>query len=84
MDRRNDPANVKYQPFAAISKDGGQSFGPNVVLSQRFSDPTIENNTHYMGDYATNTWVGSNFVSAWMDASNGVEMQDVVGGVRLR
>jgi hypothetical protein len=83
FDRRNDPANVKYQPFAAFSHDGGQSFGTNVVLNQKFSDPNIQNET-YMGDYATNTWVGTNFLAAWMDSSNGVEMQDVVGGVRLR
>jgi len=83
MDRRNDPANVKYQPFAAFSHNGGQSFGASILLNQKFSDPNIQKET-YMGDYATNTWVGSNFVSAWMDSSNGVEMQDVVGGIRLR
>jgi hypothetical protein len=37
-----------------------------------------------MRDHIGNTWVGSNFVAAWMDSSNGVEMQDVVGGVKLR
>jgi len=82
MDRRNDPANINYQPFAAFSTDGGQSFGTNVVLNQKFSKPNIQNET-YMGDYASNTWVGSNFIGAWMDASNGIEMQDVVGGVKL-
>jgi hypothetical protein len=82
MDRRNDPANVNYQPFAAFSANGGQGFGTNVVLNQKFSNPNIQNET-YMGDYASNTWVGSNFIGAWMDASNGVQMQDVVGGVKL-
>jgi hypothetical protein len=81
MDRRNDPADVKYQPFAAFSHDGGQTFGTNVVLNRKFSDPNIAG--RYMGDYATNAWIGTNFLAAWMDASNNLQMQDVVGGVKL-
>ena len=42
MDRRNDPANIDYQAFAAISSDGGRSFQPNVQLTTAFSNP---NNT---------------------------------------
>jgi hypothetical protein len=37
-----------------------------------------------MGDYTGNTWAGPDFVAAWMDSSNGVDMQDVVGGIRLK
>jgi len=86
LDRRNDPANVNYQPFAAISNDGGQTFKPNVLLSKAFSNP---NNNGYpgnfwMGDYTGNTWAGPNFVAAWMDSSQGFVMQDVVGGIRLK
>jgi len=82
LDRRNDPNNVNYQAFAAISRDGGQTFQPNIQLTTGFSNPDIGNET-YMGDYTGNTWVGPNFIAAWMDASNGVSMQDVVGGVKL-
>jgi hypothetical protein len=86
LDRRNDPANIDYQAFAAISSDGGQTF-PNVQLTKKVSNP---NNNGYsdnawMGDYTGNTWDGPNyFIAAWMDSSNGVDMQDVVGGIRLK
>jgi hypothetical protein len=82
LDRRNDPDNVNYQPFAAISRDGGQSFQPNVQLTTAFSNPN-NNGSGWMGDFSGNTWVGSSFVAAWMDSSNGVDMQEVVGGVKL-
>ncbi|HTA23762.1 MAG TPA: sialidase family protein, partial [Terriglobales bacterium] len=80
LDRRNDPKNVNYQAFAAISTDGGKSFQPNVQLTTAFSTPTIG-----MGTYTGDTWDGPNyFVAAWMDDSNGVDMQEVVGGIRLK
>jgi hypothetical protein len=85
LDRRNDPANIDYQAFAAISTDGGQSFQPNVQLTTAFSNPNVngyEDNA-WMGDYTGNTWDGPDFVAAWMDSSNGIDMQEVVGGIRL-
>lgn len=87
LDRRNDPANLNYQPFAAISSDGGRSFhGPNVQLTAAFSNPTVNGypGNSWMGDYTGNTWDGSNFVVAWMDSSNGINMQEVVGGIRVK
>ncbi|MBZ5571294.1 MAG: glycoside hydrolase [Acidobacteriia bacterium] len=87
LDRRNDPANVKYQAFAAISTDGGKTFQPNIQLTTAFSDPNRNGypQNGWMGDYSGNTWAGpNNFVAAWMDSSNGVDMQDVVGGIRLK
>ncbi|MBZ5574642.1 MAG: glycoside hydrolase, partial [Acidobacteriia bacterium] len=86
MDRRNDPNNVEYQPFAAISRDGGQSFGPNVQLSTGFSDPNRGGEGNgWIGDYTGNTWAGPDyFVAAWMDNSNSTYMEDVVGGIRLK
>jgi hypothetical protein len=83
LDRRNDPANINYQAFAAISTDGGKSFQPNWQLTQAFSNPDI-NGAGSMGDYTGNTWAGGKFIAAWMDSSNGVDMQEVVGGVRLK
>jgi hypothetical protein len=85
LDRRNDPANVDYQAYAAISSDGGESFQPNVQLTTAFSNPNNNGGSDWMGDYTGNTWDGPNyFVAAWMDSSNGVDMQDVVGGIRLK
>jgi len=87
LDRRNDPANVNYQAFAAISTDGGKTFQPNIRLTSSFSDPNQNGYPQnlWMGDYTGNTWAGpNNFVAAWMDSSNGIDMQDVVGGIRLK
>jgi hypothetical protein len=84
LDRRNDPNNIDYQAFAAISTDGGRTF-PNTQLTQAFSNP--DNNgtgNNWMGDYTGNTWAGNDFIAAWMDSSNGVDMQEVVGGIRLK
>jgi len=85
LDRRNDPADIDYQAFAAISTDGGQTFGTNWQLTTAFSNP--KNNgtgNNWMGDYTGNTWAGDDFIAAWMDSSNGVDMQEVIGGVRLK
>ncbi|HTA23763.1 MAG TPA: sialidase family protein [Terriglobales bacterium] len=80
LDRRNDPKNVEYQAFAAISTDGGKSFQPNVQLTTAFSFPVLG-----MGYYTGDAWDGPNyFVAAWMDDSNGVDMQEEVGGIRLK
>jgi len=87
LDRRNDPANINYQAFVAISTDGGRSFQPNVQLTTAFSNPNVNGyvNNAWMGDYTGNTWAGpNNFVAAWMDSSNGVDMQVMVGGIRLK
>ena len=83
LDRRNDPTNINYQTFAAISTDGGLSFQPDVQLTTGFSNPN--NSVGGMGSYTGNTWDGPNyFVAAWMDNSNTEYMQDVVGGIRLK
>jgi len=83
LDRRNDPANVNYQAYAAISTDGGLTFQPNVQLTENFSNPNVFGigNASYNGA----AWDGPNyFLAAWMDTSNGVNTQDVVGGIRLK
>jgi len=85
LDRRNDPGNIDYQAFAAISIDGGQSFQPNWQLTTAFSDPeTNGTENNWMGDYTGSTWAGQDFIAAWMDSSNGVDMQEVIGGIRLK
>jgi hypothetical protein len=85
FDRRNDPANIDYQAYAAISSDGGESFRTNVQLTTAFSNPDNNGYNNFLGDYAGNTWDGPNyFIAAWMDTSNGVSSQDYVGGIRLK
>jgi hypothetical protein len=85
MDRRNDPANTNYQAFAAISRDGGRSFGPNVQLTTGFSDPNRGGEGGgWIGDYTGSTWAGPDFIAAWMDNSETPSMVDVVGGIRLK
>ena len=86
LDRRNDPANIDYQAFATISSNGGKSFQPDVQLTTALSNPNVNGfiDNLWMGDYTGNTWAGPNFVAAWMDSSNGVDMQVMVGGIRLK
>ena len=85
FDRRNDPANIDYQAYAAISSDGGESFRTNVQLTTAFSNPDNNGYNNFLGDYAGNTWNGPNyFIAAWMDTSNGVSSQDYIGGIRLK
>jgi hypothetical protein len=83
LDRRNDPNNIDYQGFAAISSDGGRSFRPNWQLTTAFSNPNQNGGNNWMGDYIGNTWAGADFLAAWMDSSNGIDMQEVIGGIRL-
>jgi hypothetical protein len=85
LDRRNDPNNIDYQAFAAFSDDGGKTFKKNWQLTTAFSDPDTNGTmNHWMGDYTGDTWDGNTFIAAWMDSSNGFDMQEVVGGVRLK
>ena len=85
LDRRNDPGDISYQAFAAFSDDGGQHFGPNWQLTQEFSNPDNTGYYTWMGNHTGNTWRDDGtFIAAWMDSSNGIDMQEVVGGVRLK
>jgi hypothetical protein len=84
MDRRNDPANISYEAFAAVSKNGGNSFGTNVQLATELSNPNNDGfGGTFMGDYTGNTWFDETLYASWMDSRNGVNMQDEVGGYRL-
>jgi Neuraminidase (sialidase) len=81
LDRRKDPRNVRYQPFAALSQDGGKTFGNNYPLTSRLSDPYFSSN--YMGDFTGNLWTGSTLYASWPDTRNSL-MQDYVGGLRIK
>jgi hypothetical protein len=82
LDRRNDPANLKYQPFAAISTNGGATFGTNHALTRKLSNPYLDGyGGVYMGAYTSNAWVGGmTFYATWPDSGNQQYMQDHVGG----
>jgi hypothetical protein len=81
LDRRNDDQDILYQPFAAISKDGGKSFGRNYRLAPSLSDPFYAYG--YMGDYTGNAWAGRILYAAWPDTRNSI-MQDYVGGLFVK
>jgi hypothetical protein len=75
-DTRNDPANRGTQYFAAISTDGGQSFGPNVRVSAGTSNedgsepPATGLADLDYGDYSGADFAGGVFHVAWADNSN--------------
>jgi hypothetical protein len=83
LDRRNDPYNVDYQAYAAISIDGGTTF-PNFPLTTTPSNPNDDGfGGTFMGDYAGNAWDKKKSLRAtWTDTTLGTG-QDFVGGVRF-
>ncbi len=82
FDRRNDPANKKYQPFVAVSLNGGASFTTNTPETAILSDTTKDGfGGAFMGDYSTNIWAGTTLYHSWMDMRTNVS-QDEVGGIR--
>jgi hypothetical protein len=78
LDRRNHSQNIFYQPFAAVSSDGGKSFGTNYQLARPLSNPYYS--SYSMGDYTGNAWSGKTLFVTWPDTRNAV-MQDYVGGL---
>jgi len=86
LDRRNDPLNVSYQPYAAASLNGGASFSKSYPVTTFLSDPYLDGNGGtYMGDYTGNTWAGNNyFLVTWPDSRNLQFMQDYIGGFRIK
>jgi hypothetical protein len=86
LDRRNDPANLKYQPVIAESGNGGVSFGPIHLLSTAMSNPLNDGfGGSFMGDYRTSVTTQGTFNAVWMDTTTGTNnVQDEFGGYRLR
>ena len=77
QDRRNDPANVKYQPFFATSQDG-LHFSPSRFLSTTLSDPI----TGGSAGAQVNAWVGTTIYAGWVDTRSG-QPRTELGGVRF-
>lgn len=85
LDRRNDPANLSYETFAAVSQPGSISFGTNIQIADTPSNPNNDGfDGTFMGDYTGNSWSNEMLYASWMDSRNGVNMQDEVGGLRRR
>jgi hypothetical protein len=78
LDRRNDPQNIFYQPFTAVSYNGSKSFGQNYRLAKPLSNPYYS--SYSMGDYTGNAWAGKTLFVTWPDTRNAI-MQDYVGGL---
>lgn len=87
LDRRNDPKNISYEAFAAVSSDGGTTF-PNFQLASRPSNPKNDGfpgglQGAFLGDYRGNAWAGANkLLAAWPDTRNKVESVAEVGGLK--
>jgi len=84
LDRRNDPANLKYDAFATGSTNGGTSFLGNIKLTSVMSNPLNDGfGGAFMGDYTGNTIAGATLYVSWMDTRNGSFSQDFVGGYKV-
>jgi hypothetical protein len=69
-DRRDDPANIFTNVFAAVSKDGGASFGHNQVQTDIATTwfARVDAAPNF-GDYNSSELLGNNqFVTTWADA----------------
>lgn len=82
LDRRNDTANLSYQPFFAFSKNSGGSFSVGHALSSKKSNPLNDGfGGAFMGDYTGNAWSGTKTIyQSYMDTTTGT-CQDFVTGV---
>lgn len=78
LDRRNDPANVKYQPFFATSING-TAFTKDHALSSNLFNPTVGSS---LGEYYGNAWDGKTLYVMWPDTSSGTP-QATIGGVQF-
>ncbi|MBA3913608.1 MAG: hypothetical protein H0X25_07080, partial [Acidobacteriales bacterium] len=85
LDRRNDPANLKYQPFVALTANGS-NFNLGRPLSAAQSNPLNDGfNGSFMGDYRTHVWRNQSVYAVWMDSTTGTNnMQDEFGGARVK
>jgi len=84
LDRRNDPANLKYDVYATGSTNGGTGFLGDIKLTSVMSNPLDDGfGGAFMGDYTGNTIAGSSLYASWMDMRNGSFSQDYVGGYKV-
>jgi hypothetical protein len=83
LDRRNDPSNVSYQPFIALSRFGGAKFTLGHAASPNLSNPLNDGfGGTFMGDYTGNAYNGLTLYQSYMDTTTGTS-QDFVTGTLL-
>ncbi len=81
-DRRNDPSNLSYEEFGALSSDGGASFGTNYQLASKPSNPHNDGfGGSFIGDYSGNYWAGKSLYAVWTDTRGGND-QEFIGGIK--
>ncbi|HEX6850749.1 MAG TPA: thrombospondin type 3 repeat-containing protein [Candidatus Polarisedimenticolaceae bacterium] len=68
LDRREDPANFLISTWLATSTDGGQTFGPNIRMSDGNYGPT---GFGFLGDYIGSSTGGGKIFPLWPDGRNG-------------
>jgi hypothetical protein len=81
MDRRDDPANLRYAEYATFSSSGGARFGTDRRIATGLSNPNNDGTGgFFMGDYTGNAWgPDGKFYAAWMDTRNRRSAQAFVG-----
>jgi hypothetical protein len=77
LDRRDDPYNINYRTYAAISRNG--IFTKDVALATASSAPLF--GLSYNDSPAANVWSGSTLFAAWPDSRKG-PLQQAIGGYR--
>lgn len=85
LDRRNDPADLTYQPFLALTANG-VNFNTARPLSAAQSNPNNDGfGGTFMGDYRTHVWKGQSVYAVWMDTTTGTNnAQDEFGGAQVK
>jgi Thrombospondin type 3 repeat len=73
LDRRGDPANLKYAAYLATSTDGGGSFPRNIRVSDGFFPPGAfpPGFPPFIGDYNAGTISGGKVHAIWADGRAG-------------
>jgi KaiC/GvpD/RAD55 family RecA-like ATPase len=71
LDRRDDPSNVAYRAYYAVSLDHGETFAPNALISDVGSNANQLPDPTYLGSYI-GVATGANGVIhvAWKDCRN--------------
>jgi hypothetical protein len=72
----------KYQPFFAVSTDGGVTFTGEHSLDNGLSNPSA--NPNAFGEYRTHVWIGNALYALWQDNhTGGSNFQVAIGGVQF-
>ena len=83
LDRRADPANLKYKPAFAFSNNSGATYSFTKFLSTTQSNPLNDGfGGGFMGDYRTHVWQRKAIYADWPDMRTGTS-QDEIGGAQF-